>query len=65
MYGVWYVVWSGMALGVNSADKNKISDIVDVLNTNVIGTMAMCSAFLPGMVARNRGHVVNMGSVSG
>lgn len=45
--------------------KGVIEDIVAVLNTNVIGTMGMCTAFFPGMVERQRGHVINIGSVSG
>jgi 3-hydroxy acid dehydrogenase/malonic semialdehyde reductase len=33
--------------------------------TNVIGLMHVTRALLPQMVARNRGHIVNLGSVAG
>ena len=36
-----------------------------MVDTNVKGLMYMTHAVLPGMVARNRGHVINIGSVAG
>jgi FlaA1/EpsC-like NDP-sugar epimerase len=55
---------AGLAKGVNSVEENNMNDAKEVLETNVLGTIAMCSAFLPGMKERGRGHVVNMGSVA-
>lgn len=37
----------------------------DVFAVNVRGTYLMCRAFLPGMVDRQRGDVINLASVSG
>jgi 3-hydroxy acid dehydrogenase/malonic semialdehyde reductase len=56
---------AGLALGVSSVENNNIKDAETVINTNVTGTIAICSAFLPGMKERGRGHLVNMGSVAG
>jgi 3-hydroxy acid dehydrogenase / malonic semialdehyde reductase len=56
---------AGLALGVTGVADNSVADAATVLETNVLGTVAFCSAFLPGMVKRNRGHVINVGSVAG
>lgn len=44
------------ALGV------KLEDIQALLDRNLIGTMLMCKAVVPGMIARHRGSVVNIAS---
>ena len=36
-----------------------------IIETNVTGMIRVCHAVIPGMVARGRGHVVNLGSISG
>lgn len=55
---------AGLARGVTTVENNSMEDAVEVLDTNVLGTIALCSAFLPGMKQRGKGHVVNMGSVA-
>ena len=40
-------------------------EIAAIIETNVIGAMAVTRALLPGMLERNRGHVVMIGSTSG
>jgi NAD(P)-dependent dehydrogenase (short-subunit alcohol dehydrogenase family) len=42
-----------------------VEDWDEVFAVNVRGTFLMCRAFLPGMVARGSGDVVNLASVSG
>ena len=47
------------ALGIS------LEDLRAVFDRNLIGTMLMCRAICPGMVARRQGSVVNIGSVAG
>ena len=56
---------AGLALGVHAVDQNVVVDAKTMLDANVLGTIAFCSAFIPGMKARGAGHVVNMGSCAG
>lgn len=56
---------AGLALGVSSVDANNVNDAKTMLETNVLGTIAMCSAFTPGMKTRGYGHIINMGSIAG
>jgi NADP-dependent 3-hydroxy acid dehydrogenase YdfG len=56
---------AGLARGVTSVENNDMKDAIEVMETNVLGTIAFCRAFVPGMKERGRGHVVNMGSVAG
>lgn len=45
-------------------DLGSADDWANIITTNLIGTMRVTRALLPGMVARDRGHVVNMSSVN-
>ncbi len=56
---------AGLALGLNPAHQTSIEDWETMVDTNLKGLMAMTRAVLPGMVARNRGHVVNISSTAG
>lgn len=56
---------AGCALGVATVENNSIADGVEMMETNVLGTIAMCKAFLPGMKERGEGHIINMGSIAG
>ncbi len=55
---------AGLALGLAPAQNAVLDDWDQMVDTNVKGLMYMTRALLPGMVARDRGHVINMGSVA-
>ena len=56
---------AGLALGIEPAQSASWENWETMVDTNVKGVLAVTRALLPGMVARNRGHVVNIGSVAG
>jgi NADP-dependent 3-hydroxy acid dehydrogenase YdfG len=55
---------AGLALGLNKAHEAALSDWETMIATNVTGLVRMTRAVLPGMVARNRGDVMNLSSVA-
>jgi len=55
---------AGLALGLEPAQKAILSDWDQMIDTNIKGLVHMSRAFLPGMVERKRGHVINLGSVA-
>ncbi len=56
---------AGLALGLSPAYEAKLSDWDTMVAVNVTGLLHVTRALLPAMQARNRGHIVNMGSVAG
>ena len=56
---------AGLALGVSPAQQASLADWDTMVATNVSGMIRLTHALLPGMVARDRGHVVNLGSTAG
>ena len=56
---------AGLALGLEPAQRAGLDDWETMIDTNVKGLVRMTHAFLPGMVERGRGHIVNLGSVAG
>ncbi|MGG5887869.1 SDR family NAD(P)-dependent oxidoreductase [Falsiroseomonas sp. HC035] len=56
---------AGLALGLAPAQGADLDDWDAMVDTNCKGLMYVTRAVLPGMVARNRGHVVNIGSTAG
>ncbi len=55
---------AGLALGVVPAHTARLEDWETMVSTNVTGLMRMTRALLPGMVERDRGHVVNISSTA-
>jgi 3-hydroxy acid dehydrogenase/malonic semialdehyde reductase len=56
---------AGLARGLAPAQTAKLDDWETMIDTNIKGVTYITHAVLPGMVARDRGHIVNMGSVAG
>jgi len=56
---------AGLALGLEPAQRANLDDWDEMVDTNIKGLSYMTRAVLPGMVERNRGHVVNLGSIAG
>ncbi len=56
---------AGLALGLGSFQEGEVADWEEMVQTNVLGLLYVTRAVLPGMVKRNRGHVLNIGSVAG
>jgi NADP-dependent 3-hydroxy acid dehydrogenase YdfG len=56
---------AGLALGLEPAWAVDLDDWDIMVDTNVKGLMYCTRAILPGMVERNCGHVVNIGSTAG
>ncbi|MET0378579.1 MAG: SDR family NAD(P)-dependent oxidoreductase [Spongiibacteraceae bacterium] len=55
---------AGLALGLEAADAAQIDDWDQMVDTNIKGLMYCTRAALPGMVARGRGHIINIGSTA-
>jgi len=56
---------AGLAKGLEPAQRATVDDWDQMVDTNCKGLMYVTRAVLPGMVARGRGHVINIGSVAG
>jgi NADP-dependent 3-hydroxy acid dehydrogenase YdfG len=56
---------AGLALGLAPAHEASLEDWEQMVDVNVKGLLYVTRAVLPGMVARDRGHVINLGSVAG
>jgi len=56
---------AGLALGLEPAHAANLEDWETMVDTNVKGLLYCTKAVLPGMVRRDRGHIVNVGSIAG
>jgi 3-hydroxy acid dehydrogenase/malonic semialdehyde reductase len=55
---------AGLARGLDPAQTAKVADWDRMVAVNVSGLMHMAHALLPGMVERNRGHIINISSTA-
>ncbi len=56
---------AGLAMGLEPAQSANLDDWDAMIDTNCKGLTYMTRAVLPGMVARNTGHIINIGSTAG
>ena len=56
---------AGLALGLEPEYEGLWEDWETMIDTNIKGLLTMTRLIVPGMVERNRGHVINVGSVAG
>ena len=56
---------AGLALGLEPEYEGLWEDWETMIDTNIKGLLTMTRLIVPGMVARDRGHVINVGSVAG
>ncbi len=54
----------GLALGCEPAYEAELEDWEVMVDTNIKGLMRLTRAILPGMVERDRGHIINIGSTA-
>jgi serine 3-dehydrogenase len=56
---------AGLAAGVSKLHEGDIDDWERMIDTNIKGLLYISRLVVPGMVERNRGQVINIGSVAG
>jgi 3-hydroxy acid dehydrogenase/malonic semialdehyde reductase len=56
---------AGLSRGLTKMYQDDIDNWDEMIDTNVKGLLYVTRAVVPGMVARNSGHIVNLGSIAG
>jgi serine 3-dehydrogenase len=56
---------AGLSRGLDKLHEGKFQDWEDMIDTNIKGLLYLSRYVVPGMVSRDRGHVVNLGSIAG
>lgn len=56
---------AGLAAGLDTIQEGNLEDWEEMINTNVKGLLYVTKEILPQMIARNSGHIINIGSVAG
>lgn len=56
---------AGLAVGLNTVQDGLVDDWERMIDTNIKGLLYVTRAISPLMVARNRGHIINIGSIAG
>jgi serine 3-dehydrogenase len=56
---------AGLSRGLTTLQEGELRDWEEMIDTNIKGLLYVTRAVLPAMVARNSGHVINLGSIAG
>ena len=56
---------AGLVIGVDKEFEGNLDEWDIMIDTNIKGLLAMTRLVVPGMVARGRGHIINIGSIAG
>ena len=56
---------AGLARGLEPEYQGSFEDWDQMIDTNIKGLLTMTRLIVPGMVRRNHGHIINIGSIAG
>ena len=56
---------AGLSRGLNKLYEGKLKDWEEMIDTNIKGLLYVSRTILPGMVERNKGTIINIGSIAG
>lgn len=56
---------AGLAVGLNAIQNGVIDDWERMIDTNIKGLLYVTRCIAPLMIARNSGHIINVGSIAG
>ncbi|MGF1600505.1 MAG: SDR family oxidoreductase [Thermosynechococcaceae cyanobacterium] len=56
---------AGLSRGLTKLHEGSIQDWEEMIDTNVKGLLYVTRALVPGMVERQQGHIINIGSIAG
>ncbi|MBU2499832.1 SDR family oxidoreductase [bacterium] len=56
---------AGLSRGLDKLQEGDFRDWEEMIDTNIKGLLWVSRAVIPGMVERDRGHVINIGSIAG
>jgi len=56
---------AGLARGINKFQETQAEDCEEMIDTNLKGLLYVTRKLLPSMIERNKGHIINLGSIAG
>ncbi len=56
---------AGLVRGLSKLHESLLDDWDEMINVNIKSLLAVSRTVIPWMVARNRGHIINLGSIAG